>query len=73
MGPVSRAATVQFQREVIGALRDIVQDLRETRELINNRLGGNALDHETFTNRIEAVESRVWNLERDASPSKPAS
>ncbi len=65
MGPVSRAATIQFQREVTGALRDIVQELQETRALINNRLGGNALDHETINQRIDAAERRLVLAEKD--------
>lgn len=65
MGPVSLSATVQFQREVTGALRDIVQELQETRALINNRLGGNALDHETIHNRIDATERRLYEAEAD--------
>lgn len=65
MGPNSRAAAVQFQREITAALRDIGRELRETRELINNRLGGNALDHETLGQRIDAVENRVYYLEND--------
>ncbi len=67
MGPVSRASTVQFQREIVAALRDLVQELRDTRTLINTRMGGNALDHETFTQRLETVESRVYVLEREVT------
>jgi hypothetical protein len=65
MGPVSRAATIQFQREVTGALRDIVQELQATRALINNRLGGNALDHETLHERIDATERRLVIAEKE--------
>lgn len=65
MGPVSRAATVQFQREVIGALRDVVEELQALRGLINNRLGGNALDHETINQRIDATERRLYDLENE--------
>lgn len=65
MGPVSRAAAIQFQREITGALRDIVQELQETRALINNRLGGNALDHETINNRIDATERRLSIAEKE--------
>lgn len=72
MGPVSRAATIAYQREVTGTLRDIVQELQGLRELINNRLGGNALDHETFNHRFETVEGRVYALEREASAGKSA-
>lgn len=65
MGPVSMKATVQYQREVTGALRDIVQELRELRVLINTRLGGNALDHETFEARFETAERRLTDAERE--------
>lgn len=65
MGPVSRGATVEFQREMTASLRQIVRELRETRELINNRMGGNALDHETLNQRIDAVENRVYFLENE--------
>jgi hypothetical protein len=67
MGPTSRKAVTEFQREIIGALSDIVQELRDTRALINNRLGGNALDHETFTNRIDATERRIYLVEREVA------
>ena len=72
MGPVSRGAAVAFQREISSTLREIVQELRFLRGTINTQMGGNALDHETFVNRFETVESRVYTLEREA-PGKPAS
>lgn len=65
MGPVSRAATVQFQQAIVNALRDLVREQRETRELINNRMGGNALDHETINERINATERRIYEAEQD--------
>lgn len=65
MGPVSRAATVQFHREVSGVLHDIVEELQALRGLINNRLGGNALDHETLGQRIDATERRLYAIENE--------
>lgn len=65
MGPNSRALIAENQREISGALRQIVRELRETRELINNRLGGNALDHETLGQRIDTLDHRVYNLEKE--------
>lgn len=63
MGPRSQAAVADFQREIIGALRSVREELLALRQTINRNLGSNALDHETIETRLDQAEGRLYRLE----------
>jgi siroheme synthase len=67
MGPVSRAAVVQHQRAVESALGHIVDELQMIRVELQKQSGRTALDQETINERLERVETRVFDLERARS------